>query len=64
MKLVENTIRELCNKDQLLQDKLKLLTSIPSVGIVLATKAITEVPQLDQIEFNKLTFLIGLAPYT
>lgn len=63
LKLVENTIRDLCNKDQFLQDKLKLLTSILSVGIVLATKAITEVPQLGQIEFNKLTSLIGLAPY-
>ena len=63
MKLLENTIRELCNKYQFPQDKLKLLTSIPSVSIVISTKAITEVPQLGQIEFNKLTSLIGLAPY-
>ena len=61
--LIETAIKELYSKDQELQDKLKALTSIPGVGIVLATKAIIEVPELGQIEPNKLPSLAGLAPY-
>ena len=63
LKLIENTVKELCDKDSSLQSKLKFLTSIPGVGIVLATKAILTVPELGQIEPSKLTSLAGLAPY-
>lgn len=61
--LIETAIKKLYSKDQELRDKLKALTSIPGVGIVLATKAIIEIPELGQIESNKLTSLAGLAPY-
>lgn len=63
LELTEIAIKELCHNDLELRDKLKALTSIPGVGIVLATKAITTVPELGQIDSNKLTALTGLAPY-
>ena len=61
--LTEIAIKELYSKNQELRDKLKALTSIPGAGIVLATKAIIEVPEWGKIESNKLTSLAGLAPY-
>lgn len=61
--LIEIAMKKVCDSDQNLQDKLKTLTSIPGVGIILATKAITTVPELGQIELAKLTSLVGLAPY-
>jgi transposase len=63
LELTEIAIKELCRNDLELRDKLKALTSIPGVGMVLATKAITTVPELGQIDSNKLTALTGLAPY-
>lgn len=39
------------------------LTSIPGVGIVLATNVIANVPELGNINIRKATSLIGLAPY-
>jgi transposase len=39
------------------------LTSIPGVGIVLATNIIANVPELGNIDIRKATSLIGLAPY-
>lgn len=47
----------------MLQDKLKLLTSIPRVGIVLVTKAVTDLLELGEIELSKLTVLTNLTPY-
>ena len=38
------------------------LTSIPRVGITLATKALCEVLERGNIEFSKLTSLVDLAP--
>jgi len=47
----------------LLQVNVIKLTSIPGVGIVAATTAICEIPQLGNIEFSQLTALVGIAPY-
>ena len=60
---VQKSIEELCNNDLAIKDKVSKLTSIPGVGIVAATTAICEIPQLGNIEFSQLTALVGIAPY-
>jgi len=60
---IQQSIEELCNNDPIIKSKVSILTSIPGVGITVATTAICEVPQLGNIEFSKLTALTGLAPY-
>lgn len=63
LKEIEVQIKQLCDHDEELKNKFAKLTSIPGVGIVIATTAICELPELGNIEFNKLTALVGLAPY-
>ena len=60
---IQNAIKQLCNNDINIQNKISKLTSIPGVGITLATTAICETPELGNIEFSQLTALASLAPY-
>ena len=46
-----------------IQNKVSRLTSIPGVGITVATITICGAPELGNIEFKELTALVGLAPY-
>lgn len=63
LKQVQNAIKELCDNDIEIQNKVSKLASIPGVGITVATTAICEVSELGNIGFNQLTALVGLAPY-
>ena len=56
-------IDHLCKVDLDIKEKIDQLTSIPGVGITLASKAVCELPELGNIEFSKLTSLVGLAPF-
>jgi transposase len=60
---IQKLIDDLCNNDPIIKDKVTRLTSIPGVGITLATTFICEVPQLDNVSFSQLTAFAGLAPY-
>ena len=59
----QKRIKDCISSSDELRSKVSNLTSIPGVGITLATNAICELPELDLLEFNKLTALVGLAPY-
>ena len=60
---VQTAIKELCTNDNDIQSKISKLTSIPGVGITVATTAICAVPELGNIEVSPLIALAGLAPY-
>lgn len=50
-------------KNQEIKDKIDKLTSIPAVGITLASTVICEAPELGNITFRNLTALVGPAPF-
>ncbi len=60
---INATIKNLCHKDPDIKNKIDQLTSIPGVGITLATNVVCKVPELGYSEFKNLTSLIGLAPF-
>ena len=63
LKHINEPIENLCSSEKEIQEKMNKLTSIPGVGKVLATSVICEVPELGNIDFGKLTSLVGLAPF-
>lgn len=60
--MIEQNIEDLCQNAEI-KDKVDRLTSIPAVGMVLATTVVCELPELGNMDFNKLTALVGLAPF-
>ena len=56
-------IDNICKNDADVKKQIGQLTSIPGVGITLASKAFCELPELGNIEFTKLTSLVGLATF-
>lgn len=60
---IESPIKDLCNNDREIKNKFDRLTSIPGVGTVLATAVVCEIPEIGNIDFRKLTALVGLAPF-
>lgn len=56
-------IKEICSNDSEIKDKMDRLTSIPGVGITLATTVVCEVPEAGNIDFRQLTSLVGLATF-
>lgn len=63
LKKLEDEINSLIKTDPLISGKVKALTSIPGVGIVLATNVICELPELGHAGFRQITSLTGLAPF-
>ena len=63
LKDINQAIENLCNSEKEIQEKMNRLISIPGVGKVLATAVICQLPELGNIQFSKLTSLIGLAPF-
>ncbi|AIL64523.1 Transposase IS116/IS110/IS902 family protein [Rickettsiales bacterium Ac37b] len=59
---VNSNIAE-CSQNPVIKDKIIKLTSIPGVGIILATKVVCELPEIGIIDFRKLTSLVGIAPF-
>lgn len=60
---IEDSIKRLISQAREIKDKIAKLTSIPAVGITLATTVICEAPELGNIPFSQLTSLVGLAPF-
>ncbi|CAF0761381.1 unnamed protein product [Didymodactylos carnosus] len=60
---IEDSIKRLISYDQEIKDKIDKLTSIPAVGITLATTVICEALELGNIPFRQLTSLVELAPF-
>lgn len=62
-KLIHQQVTAFCKEDKEIYDKISKLTSIPGVGNILAIATICHAPELGHIPINKLTSLIGLAPF-
>lgn len=60
---INRLILNICQEDSQIRGRIQQLTSIPGVGIVLATTVICECVELGQIDFRKVTALVGLAPF-
>ena len=60
---VSKAIANHCNDNPATSNLITKLTSIPGVGITLATTTICELPELGKIDLGKLTALVGLAPF-
>lgn len=63
LETINSDIDNICKNNMEVKEKIDRLTSIPGVGITLASKAFCELPELGNIEFSKLTSLFGLAPF-
>ena len=60
---ISKAIAEHCSSNTATSNAIAKLTSIPGVGITLATTTICELPELGKIGLSKLTALVGLAPF-
>lgn len=60
---IEAEISKLVKSDDQWKDKAELLQSAPGVGTVTATTLIAEVPELGQLNRQKISALIGVAPF-
>ena len=60
---IDLAIKEICSNDSDIKSKMDRLTSIPGVGITLATTVVCEIPEAGNIDFRQLTSLVGLAPF-
>lgn len=63
LKKINELIKNICNKDSDIKSKIDKLTSIPGVGMVLATNALCEIPELGHSQLANLVSLVGLAPF-
>jgi len=59
---VEALIRQQVQKHENIKATVKLLTSIPGIGILTAVALLTELPELGQIGSKQLAALVGVAP--
>lgn len=64
LKDVEDKIQQLINKDNDLNEKTKIIESVPGVGKATVAMLIAELPELGKIESKQAAALIGVAPYT
>jgi transposase len=60
---LEREIKALVASDEALALRFKLLTSVPSVGTVVAATLIAELPELGSLSRRKIAALAGLAPF-
>lgn len=63
IKTLDEQIASLCQEDPNTQRLRELLTSVPGVGPVTATTLIAELPELGQINREKIASLVGVAPF-
>jgi len=62
IKTLEQDIESLINQHYQWQEKSKLLRSMPGVGQVTAATLIAELPELGQVNRQKIALLVGVAP--
>ncbi|CAL7961359.1 transposase [Alphaproteobacteria bacterium] len=60
---IKASIQGLCDNDLEIKGKITKLTSIPGIGLIAATTAICELPQLGSTHLRQLASLAGVAPY-
>ena len=60
---IDSEIAKLVKSDDQWKGKYELLQSTPGVGAVTATTLIAEVPELGQLNRQKIAALVGVAPY-
>lgn len=60
---VERMIQEMIDADKNLSEKVKIITSLPAAGKVLASTLIAELPELGNLSETKIAALVGVAPY-
>lgn len=60
---INQQINDLTTTDSKMSHQIKILTSIPGVGITLATTIMAELPELEHTDRRKIISLIGLAPF-
>lgn len=56
-------IQEMIDADKNLSVKVKIITSLPAAGKVLASTLIAELPELGSLPETKIAALVGIAPY-
>ena len=62
LKEIESQIKEAIAINQDWQEKLKLLTSVPGVGEVVAVTLISSLPELGTLSHKSISHLVGVAP--
>jgi transposase len=62
-KQIDKQIFELLRSDDELDGKLRVLTSVPGVGITTAATLVAELPELGRVNRRSIAALAGLAPF-
>ena len=60
---IETEIGNQIKEDEFLQEKNKVLQSVPGVGKVLSSTLISELPELGDLTNKKIASLVGVAPF-
>lgn len=63
VKDIEKQIDEIYEKNEVLQNKVKIAQEIPGIGKVTAQALISTIPELGMLDRRKVASLIGLAPH-
>lgn len=62
LKEIESQIKSAIAVNQEWQQKMKLLTSVPGIGEVVAVTLISSLPELGTISHKSISYLVGVAP--
>jgi transposase len=62
-KQIDKQIFQLLRSDDELDGKLRVLTSVPGVGITTAATLVAELPELGRVNRRSIAALVGLAPF-
>lgn len=62
LKEIESQIKSAIAINEDWQQKMKLLTSVPGIGEVVAVTLISSLPELGQISHKSISYLVGVAP--
>ena len=62
LKEIESQISSAITINEDWQQKMKLLTSVPGIGEVVAVTLISSLPELGQISHKSISYLVGVAP--
>jgi transposase len=60
---IENTLKELFNRDPILKEKLERLDEIKGVGEVTAMNILIHMPELGKLSHKEVSALAGVAPF-
>ena len=62
LKEIESQIHDAIAIDENWKQKMKLLTTVPGVGEVVATTLIASLPELGELSHKSISYLVGVAP--